>query len=451
LKKNIVISFSIISILLVTLSLLSISKLSELSSITEKLYNHPLTITSSTKNIKFHITSMHRYMKDVVLAKNLVELNVALAHVNSSEIVVYKEFKIINDKYLGNEDQILKTYLLFVNWKSIRNEILFLKQNKQSVEAGYLTKGRGAQHVQKLYKEIDVLIEFADKEANFFLQNAIKAKDTAIFFIIISLITILFIIATVGIILTKRLSRGEVARKKQETYLIHQSRLAQMGEMISMIAHQWRQPLSSISTAVGTMRIKYDLKCYDLSKEDERVQQEEFMQKRLIKINEYVQLLSQTIDDFRNFYKPDKKPTLISLDTIVNTSVEIIRSTLEDKKIELVVEYHADIEIEVFSNELMQVILSILKNSEENFLEKKIQNPQIKILTNRNSIAISDNGGGIPFRLREKIFDPYFSTKSEKNGTGLGLYMSKIIVEDHHNGKLVLENIKSGVCFKILL
>ena len=390
-------------------------------------------------------------MKDVVLAKDKEELNIALSHVESSEKIVYEEFKVINDKYLGNEEQILKPYLLFVNWKAIRNEILFLKQSNQTIDAANLTKARGAQHVQKLYKAIDVLVSFTDAKADYFLKNAIEAKDTAIFFILISLITILLIIMSVGIILTKNLSKNEIARKKQETYLIHQSRLAQMGEMISMIAHQWRQPLSSISTAVGTMRVKYDLSSYDLSKEDERVHQEEFMKKRLSKINEYVQLLSSTIDDFRNFYKPDKKPTLINLDTIVQTSVKIIKSTLEDKNIELIVEYHADIEIEVFSNELMQVILSILKNSEENFLEKNIKNPQIKILTNRNSISISDNGGGVPITLRDKIFDPYFSTKSEKNGTGLGLYMSKIIVEDHHKGHLILENRKNGVCFKILL
>ena len=451
LKKSIAISFSIISILLITLSLLSIFKLTELSGITQKLYSHPLTITSSTKNIKFHITSMHRYMKDVVLANDDIELNIALAQVDSSERIVYEEFKVINDKYLGSEEEILKPYLLFVNWKAIRNEILFLKQAKQTIAAANLTKKRGERHVQKLYKEIDVLMDFADTKANDFLKSAINAKNTAIFFIIISLITILLIIVSVGVVLTKSLSSNELARKKQEAYLIHQSRLAQMGEMISMIAHQWRQPLSSISSAVGTMRIKYDLKSYDLSDEKERREQEAFMQKRLKNISNYVQVLSRTIDDFRNFYRVDKKSTLTDLDNVVKTSVDIIKSSLENNKIELLVEYHADMQIEVFSNELMQVILSVLKNSEENFLEREIQNPQIKIITNHNSIVIRDNGGGVPSNIVEKIFDPYFSTKNEKNGTGLGLYMSKIIVEDHHKGQLTLENVDDGVCFSIIL
>ena len=450
-KKSIATSFSIIAILLITLSLLSISKFTELSGITEKLYDQPLTIRSSINNIKYHVTSMRHYMKDVVLANDEIELNVALAHIDASEQMVYEEFKVIHDKYIGNEDYVLKPYFLFVNWKAIRNEIHFLKRDSQTVAAANLNKEIGEQHVQKLHKEIDILVDFSDKIANDFLKSAIDAKDTAIFFIIISLITILLIIISVGVVLTKSLSRNDVARKKQEAYLIHQSRLAQMGEMISMIAHQWRQPLSSISSAVGTMRIKYDLKSYDLSDEEARRQQEMFMQKRLKNISNYVQILSRTIDDFRNFYKPDKKTTLTTLDNVVKTSVDIIKSSLEDHQIELLVEYHAYKQIEVFSNELMQVILSILKNSEENFLEKEIQNPQIKIITNQNSIVIYDNGGGVPSNIVEKIFDPYFSTKNEKNGTGLGLYMSKIIIEDHHKGQLTLENVDDGVCFSIIL
>ena len=98
---------------------------------------------------------------------------------------------------------------------------------------------------------------------------------------------------------------------------------------------------------------------------------------------------------------------------------------------------------------MMQVIINILKNAQDNFKEKEIKNPYIKISTEHRSIRICDNGGGIPKPILNKIFDPYFSTKNEKNGTGLGLYMSKIIVEDHHKGNLHVSNTKDGVCFKI--
>jgi nitrogen fixation/metabolism regulation signal transduction histidine kinase len=108
----------------------------------------------------------------------------------------------------------------------------------------------------------------------------------------------------------------------------------------------------------------------------------------------------------------------------------------------------------MYPNEIMQVILNLLKNSEYNFLDKYTEKPEIMITTfNRNNktiVSICDNGGGIPANIAKKIFEPYFSTKSEKNGTGLGLYMSKIIIEEHHNGSLMMKNRNDGVCFEMI-
>ena len=108
----------------------------------------------------------------------------------------------------------------------------------------------------------------------------------------------------------------------------------------------------------------------------------------------------------------------------------------------------------MYTNEIMQVILNLLKNSEYNFLEKHIQEPKIVIATSssKNKIVVSvcDNGGGIQPKIAKKIFEPYFSTKSEKNGAGLGLYMSKIIIEDHHYGTFTMQNRGDGVCFEMI-
>ena len=112
-------------------------------------------------------------------------------------------------------------------------------------------------------------------------------------------------------------------------------------------------------------------------------------------------------------------------------------------------EYTEQIKIEMFTNELTQVILNILKNAQDNILEKKTLNPYIKIVSNKHSLSISDNGGDIPQEIIDKIFDPYFSTKNEKNGTGLGLYMSKLIIEEHHSAELLVENKEDGACFTI--
>ena len=168
-----------------------------------------------------------------------------------------------------------------------------------------------------------------------------------------------------------------------------------------------------------------------------------------------VKTLSLTINDFRNFYKPNKEKIKTSINTPLSKALNIIKSSLKYNKITVVEDYNSNKEIEIFENELMHVFINIIKNSVDNFKDKKTSNPKIIITTqeldNNIIIKILDNGGGIKDDIKNKIFDPYFSTKNSKNGTGLGLYMSKTIVEEHHNGKLTISNTRGGVCFTIKL
>lgn len=239
------------------------------------------------------------------------------------------------------------------------------------------------------------------------------------------------------------LTSGEdiTVKREQEKKLLQQSRMAQMGEMISMIAHQWRQPLSSISAIAGTLSLDVMMDEY----------KKEFFAERLDSIAELSQHLSSTIDDFRNFYKPNKEAVNTTLEELITRAIKIMKSSLDSDNIEMLYEYNDKQMIKLYENETIQVVLNILKNAQDNFKEKKIENPQIKITTKENGISICDNGGGIPEDILPKIFDPYYSTKDEKNGTGLGLYMSKTIVEEHHNGKLQVSNRDDGVCFTIEL
>lgn len=239
--------------------------------------------------------------------------------------------------------------------------------------------------------------------------------------------------------------------KHTEEMMLQQSRLAQMGEMLSMISHQWQQPLATLSSVSIDMRMKSDLEHFDLSKKEEAQEYEEYINNGLDKINEYVQHLTKTVSDFRDFYQPTKKSIMIKLDDIVLKSLNIIKSSLESSNIEIVVEYNSINYIEVYDRELMQVVLNILKNAQDNFKEKQTTKPYIKITTQERAISICDNGGGIPDNVIEKIFNPYFSTKEDKNGTGLGLYMSKTIITEHHNGNLHVSNVDDGVCFRIEL
>lgn len=233
----------------------------------------------------------------------------------------------------------------------------------------------------------------------------------------------------------------------KEEYLREQTRLAQMGEMMSMIAHQWRQPLGAISATSIDLKLKLELEHFDFKKDKGIAEAKKYFLENLNHIDTLVQNLTVTIDDFRNFYKPNKKSVKVKAEKIVEKSLKIIKSTLTSSDIDIQKEYNSNIQMRVYENELMQVVLNILKNAKDNFEDKGIKNPHIKISTKNTTIQICDNGGGISEENITKIFDPYFSTKDKKIGTGLGLYMSKTIIEEHHNGKLSVVNKGDGVCF----
>lgn len=228
--------------------------------------------------------------------------------------------------------------------------------------------------------------------------------------------------------------------------LLQQSRLAQMGEMISMIAHQWRQPLSAISATTNNLIIKMMI---------ENKIDKELFDSELKLISDYSQYLSSTIDDFRNFFKTDKEKKTFDLNEIIEKSLYIIKTSLEANTIRLKTYLEPNIKINSYPSELQQVILNILKNSEDALIEKEIENKTIIIQTyiknDKAIIKIDDNGGGIDESIIDKIFDPYFSTKNKKDGTGLGLYMSEIIINEHCNGSLKVSNTDSGASFLIEL
>jgi len=156
---------------------------------------------------------------------------------------------------------------------------------------------------------------------------------------------------------------------------------------------------------------------------------------------------------FRDFFKPNKKKTETSYDELVASVLEIIAVSIKNKNIELIEELNCHDRFITYPNELKQVILNLIKNAEDALLEKEIENPYIKLSTYKENdkyiLEVSDNAGGIKEGIMENIFDPYFSTKSKKEGTGLGLYMSKTIIEEHCNGELSAMNTEDGAVFKI--
>ena len=248
--------------------------------------------------------------------------------------------------------------------------------------------------------------------------------------------------------------RLEYENKEQMNQLLQQSRLAQMGEMLSMISHQWRQPLSSIAMVVMNLEVK--IKGGKLSHESEAQSQksDDFVLERIERIEKYVQYLANTIDDFRNFFKPQKETKEFFINTLLDETIELINPTLESKNIIVHREYQEIEKIVSYENEIKQVILNILNNAKDVLVEEELSSPIIMIRTFIEDksiiVEIEDNGGGIDEAHLSQVFDPYFSTKS-KNGTGLGLYMSKTIIEEHCKGTLSAKNCESGACFRIQL
>jgi PAS domain S-box-containing protein len=243
-------------------------------------------------------------------------------------------------------------------------------------------------------------------------------------------------------LLQEKVKEEEEKHRLTQELMQQQSRLAQMGEMLSMIAHQWRQPLTAITATTSTLQVKAMSGTLEQKKIIELAQ----------KINDYSQHLSTTINDFRNFFKITKHKQNTDFKSIVNSVLSIIESTLYSNNISLRIEEKEPLEsLYTYNNEIKQVILNLIKNAEDALIEKKIDNPEIIIEIDGRTLTVRDNAGGIPKEILPKIFDPYFSTKLEKDGTGLGLYMSKIIIEEHCEGRLTVENGTEGAIFRIIL
>jgi PAS domain S-box-containing protein len=230
--------------------------------------------------------------------------------------------------------------------------------------------------------------------------------------------------------------------ERRHTFMAQQARLASMGEMLSSIAHQWRQPLNRINSNVSVLRSVLRRDPVDhkmLTEQTEMIEQN-------------TKYMSDTIDDFANFFHPEKKETTFSLDNVIVKALELIDQRTENIEIKIV--SNKELELFSFEKEYLQVVLIILNNAIDNFGSKAIPEPKIDIVMKAHdgmaTLAICDNGGGVAEGDINRIFDPYFSTKFAKEGTGLGLYVAKMMVENSMHGQLQVKNKNAGACFEII-
>ena len=235
--------------------------------------------------------------------------------------------------------------------------------------------------------------------------------------------------------------------RTRDMQLIEQSKMASMGQMIGNIAHQWRQPLTLISTlSTGSI----------FEKEIGKLSDEKFVE-HMNTINDQAQYLSKTIDTFRDFIKEKKEYQNLVIQERINIALGIIKSSLEQNYSNLInnIDYEHPISSRIRSGELVEVIINIINNAKDTLIENHIKEPWIKIGMDVDdvniNISIEDNGGGIPIDVMPKIFEPYFTTKHESQGTGLGLHMAYKLIVEHHQGKLYARNTNNGAKFIIVL
>ncbi|MDR2342613.1 MAG: PAS domain-containing sensor histidine kinase [Campylobacteraceae bacterium] len=236
--------------------------------------------------------------------------------------------------------------------------------------------------------------------------------------------------------------REEVEKNREKDKMVfQQARLAAMGEMIGNIAHQWRQPLSEFSIVLFNMKKFFTQN--DLSRFEEQYKHGK----------KVIDKMSQTIEDFRNFFNPEKHKNTFFIKNTINEIVSILAGSLDRLNIHVKVRARKTIKVLGYQNEFSQAILNIINNAKDAFKDKNIKKRSIIILAKKDDkfvyITIQDNAGGINEAIIDKIFEPYFTTKHASSGTGLGLYIVKTIIENSMQGEIVAENRNGGAFFTI--
>ena len=240
---------------------------------------------------------------------------------------------------------------------------------------------------------------------------------------------------------------GKLSSRLHATAQAHELKLLKdvVNEMIGNIAHQWRQPLGEMSAVLMNIQVRYEFGDFDGAFLVESIQQ-------CNKINAY---MSGTISDFQNFFKPSKEKEVFEISEACQRSITILQASLKYHGIEFSFDISEKMEVYGYPNEFAQALLNILSNAKDVLSEREISNPFIRLYLKKGYkyilIVIEDNGGGISNEHMDRIFEPYFTTKYAKQGTGIGLYMTKMIIENNMGGIINVKNTNSGALFTIKL
>jgi PAS domain S-box-containing protein len=238
--------------------------------------------------------------------------------------------------------------------------------------------------------------------------------------------------------LERRVAERTAELRQKDQMLLSQSRQAAMGEMIGNIAHQWRQPLNVLGILVQEIPM-----VFEFGELNQR-----YVEETSARCMTIIRHMSRTIDDFRNFFQPDKEKVHFNVREEVEKTLSLIQAGFQANSIEVELQSDGEPVVYGYANEYSQVLLNILLNAKD-ALEGRLAQRKVSIAIRGSEVVISDNGGGIPEEIIGKVFDPYFTTKGPKAGTGVGLFMSKNIIEKNMGGRLSVRNTEEGAEFRI--
>ncbi|RXJ60940.1 histidine kinase [Candidatus Marinarcus aquaticus] len=413
--------------------------------------------------------------KDVIiLGEQLIEKNwnEYIQTSNNKEFeptfITYYIKKIFSFKKLSTDNNILKINII----RNVDNKIQQLNKDLQTIEELNNSNGKlSVELIDRIYSQINSINIYITNLINYDLNLAINEKrDTQKVFNVLTMIlnfSIIFVFCSSIILsillinnfkklhigledtvdektkelqklnenLEKRVKYEVDSNRKKDLIMFQQARLASLGEMIANIAHQWRQPLGAILVIIQSFQLKAQMGKLD----------EEYIEKKAQDAMHLANNMSDTLEDFQNFFKPNKSKEIFSLKECINDSFDLSKYVLEQEKITFSLTLKEEISILGYYNELSHVFLNIISNSKDALSATKENNRQIKVIVKRINekakISIYDNGGGILPEVLPKIFEPYYTTKYKSNGTGIGLYMSKQIIEKHMRGSIKCKNV----------
>ncbi|OGU13063.1 MAG: hypothetical protein A2076_07225 [Geobacteraceae bacterium GWC2_53_11] len=243
--------------------------------------------------------------------------------------------------------------------------------------------------------------------------------------------------------LETRILRAVEELRLKDQMLIQQARMAAMGDMINNIAHQWRQPLNTLGLVVQQTMLFHDTPKFS----------RDFLQNNTDKAMKLIQHMSATIDDFRDFFKSDKEPAQFDVNEILEKTIALIEQNFQHQKINVILHSDGEAPATGYPNEYGQVILNILTNARDVLIERNIDHALISLRSyvegDKTVVTITDNAGGVDEAIMDRLFEPYFTTKGPDKGTGIGLFMSKTIIEQSMGGTLTMRNTGTGAEFRI--